>query len=100
MYFSKNEKIIIEALYKNLSSIAEEDILTLVWDKGQIKAKFDTCFDDIDEENEVDEFTSFVFKKIELTGTPPVEITEADFFIINYHNFPKEIICNGKLINV
>ena len=84
MYFSKNEKIIIEALYKNLSSIAEEDILTLVWDKGQIKAKFDTCFDDIDEENEADEFTSFVFKKIELTGTPPVEITEADFFIINY----------------
>ena len=38
-------------------------------------------------------------KKIELTGKPPVEITEADFFIINYHNFPTEIICNGKKIN-
>jgi hypothetical protein len=99
MYFSKSEQSIIETFYKNLSSITEEDILTLVWSEGQIQAKFDTCFDDFNEENEEDEFTSFVLKKIELTGKPPVEITEADFFIINYHNFPIEIICNGKKIN-
>ena len=99
MYFSKSEQSIIETFYKNLSSITEEDILTLVWSEGQIQAKFDTCFDDFNEENEEDEFTSFVLKKIESTGKPPVEITEADFFIINYHNFPTEIICNGKKIN-
>ena len=99
MYFSKSEQSIIETFYKNLSNITEEDILTLVWSEGQIQAKFDTCFDDFNEENEEDEFTSFVLKKIESTGKPPVEITEADFFIINYHNFPTEIICNGKKIN-
>lgn len=99
MYFSEKEQSIIEKFYKNLSSITEKDVLTLIWDEGQIQAKFDTCFDDYSEENEEDEFTSFVLKKIELIGTPPIEITEANFFIINYHNFPRKIICNGKNIN-
>ena len=54
MYFSKSEQSIIETFYKNLSSITEEDILTLVWSEGQIQAKFDTCFDDFNEENEED----------------------------------------------
>ena len=38
MYFSKSEQSIIETFYKNLSSITEEDILTLVWSEGQIHA--------------------------------------------------------------
>lgn len=88
MYFSKNEQSIIETFYKNLSKITEEDILTLVWMEGQIQAKFDTCFDDFNEDNEEDEFTSFVLKKLELKGKSPIEITEANLFIINYHNFP------------
>lgn len=99
MYFSKSEQSIIETFYKNLLSITEEDILTLVWNEGKILAKFNTCFDDFNEENEEDEFTSFVLKSLESIGKPPVEITESDFFIINYHNFPSEIICNGKKIN-
>ena len=52
-----------------------------------------------DEENEEDEFTSFVLKKLELKGKPPIEITEANFFIINYHNFPRDIILNNERIN-
>ena len=99
MYFSKNEQSIIETFYKNLSRITEEDILTLVWSEGQIQAKFDTCFDDFNEENEEDEFTSFVLKKLEAKGKPPIEITEANLFIINYHNFPKDIILNDERIN-
>ena len=99
MYFSKNEQLIIETFYKRLSSLTEEDVLTLIWDEGQIKAKFDTCFDDFNEKNDKDEFTSFVLKKIALTGAPPVEITETGLFIINYHNFPKDIILNNEKIN-
>ena len=99
MYFSQSEQSVIEIFYKNLTNITEEDVLTLVWNEGQVQARFDTCFDDFDEENEEDEFTSFIFKKIGLTGSPPVEITDADLFIINYHNFPKDIICKGKKIN-
>ena len=99
MFFSKSEQSIIDTFYKNLSGLTEEDILTLVWEEGQIQALFDTCFDDFNEENEEDEFTSFLLKKLKATGKTPVEITEADFFIINYHNFPTEIICNGKKIN-
>ena len=99
MYFAKNEKAIIENFYKKLSEIGATDILLLIWETGKIKATFDTCFDDFDEINENDEFTSFVFQKIEITGTPPVEITEANFFIVNYHNFPLEILFNGIKIN-
>ena len=99
MYFSKNEQLIIETFYKKLSSLTGEDVLTLIWDEGQIKAKFDTCFDDFNEKNDEDEFTSFVLKKIELIGTPPVVIAETGLFIINYHNFPKDIILNNEKIN-
>ena len=99
MYFSKNEQSVIETFYRNLSKIQENDILTLIWNEGQIQAKFDTCFDDFNEEKEEDEFTSFILKKLDLKGKPPVKITDADFFIINYHNFPKQIIFNGETIN-
>ena len=73
--------------------------MTLVWNEGQIQAKFDTCFDDFNEENEEDEFTSFVLEKLAIKGNPPVEITGANLFIINYHNFPTEIILNSEKIN-
>ena len=99
MYFSKTEQSIIETFYKNLSKISKDDILTLVWNEGQIQAKFDTCFDDFNEENEEDEFTSFVLEKLAIKGNPPVEITGANLFIINYHNFPTEIILNSEKIN-
>lgn len=99
MYFTKNEKSIIQNFYKNLSKIGERDILELVWETGKIKAVFDTCFDDFDENNENDEFTSFVFKGEKLEGTIPVDIGENHLFIVNYHNFPKQILFYGKKIN-
>lgn len=99
MYFGKNEKSIIEKFYKSLSEIGGNDILELLWETGKITAVFDTCFDDFDENNEKDEFTSFVFKSKNMEGVIPVDIGENDLFIVNYHNFPKQILLNGKEIN-
>lgn len=99
MYFSKNEQPIIETFYKSISDLTENDVISLVWETGEIKAIFDTCFDDFDEENENDEFTSFVFKQIDINGTAPVIVGDSNFFIINYHNFPKTIMLNGKQLN-
>lgn len=99
MHFTLNEKSIIEKFYKSLSEIGENDTLDLVWETGTINAIFDTCFDDFDENNENDEFTSFVFKGKKLEGKIPVDIGEDYLFIVNYHNFPKEILFNGKKIN-
>ena len=51
------------------------------------------------DENGYEEFWSFVFKVIRADASVPIEITEDDYFLINYRNFPKEIIANGKKIN-
>lgn len=99
MFFSKKEQIIIEKFYKEVKSLTENDALLLIWENSKVEATFDTCFDDFDENNESDEFTSFVFKKKEITGTPPIEISEDNFFIINYHNFPEDIVLNNVKIN-
>ena len=99
MYFSEKEQAIIESFYKNISNLSKDDILTIIWENGEVKARFDTCFDDFDEVDENDEFTSFVFEKVELKGIPPIELSESNYFTINYHNFPKDILLNGVKIN-
>ena len=78
MFFSKKEQIIIEKFYKEVKNLTENDVLLLIWGNSKVEATFDTCFDDFDENNESDEFTSFVFKKKETTGTPSIEISEDD----------------------
>lgn len=99
MYFSKNEKSVVEKFYKNISILNENDILSLVWENGEIKATFDTCFDDFDANDENDEYTSFVFKKVEVGNRISFDTEQSDYIIVNYHNFPREILLNGKKIN-
>lgn len=99
MYFSKKEQSIIERFYKKLSTITAKDVLELKWNTGSIKAVFDTCFDDFDEENESDEYTSFLFKGLSFNGVPPVQVVDEKMFIINYHNFPDSIRLVGEVIN-
>lgn len=99
MYYSKNEQSIVKTFYEHLNMIGKNDILSLVWNSGTVNCAFDTCFDDCDEDNESDEFTSFVFKKIDIIGNPPIEITADNCFIINYHNFPEKILLNGNKVN-
>ena len=36
---------------------------------------------------------------IKSEGTPPVDVSEAKYFVVNYHNFPENILLNGEKIN-
>ena len=88
--FSENEKDIISDFYRRLDEI-EDRKLQLFWKTGCVTALFDTCFEDCADDNEEDEYTSFVFKVISIEGNVPIEISSAGYFIVNYHNFPKKI---------
>lgn len=91
MFLNPNEERIIFNLYNNLKSI-DDSVVTLIWDTGSIKATFDTCFEDIDDEAD-EEYYSFVFIANEIIGAPPVNVTGDQYFLINYKNFPQKIIC-------
>ncbi|MCM1194640.1 MAG: hypothetical protein NC332_01760 [Firmicutes bacterium] len=88
--FSEKEKSIVQILYNQIDNIYNKKI-KLSWDTGYIIAEFDTCFDDFADNDENDEFTSFVFHVIRVEGTLPIIISEDNYCTINYHNFPKYI---------
>ena len=101
MYLNDKEKAILDVFLGNLVEFEDCEML-LKWDEeNQAKALFDTCFEDEDEnENDIEyeEYISFMFKKTDIKGDPPIEIDD-DYFIINYRNFPNEIIVNERKIN-
>ena len=102
-FLNEKEEKIIGKFLNNTNSIQGEE-LSLIWDDGsQVYAKYDSFIEDeldfeIDEEG-YEEIWSFVFKVIRADTNAPIEITEDNYFLINYRNFPKEIIVNGKKIN-
>lgn len=104
MYFwnDKEEKII--GPFINSIDNYEEQELILKWEDGsEVRALFDSYIEDesdydIDEE-EYEEFWSFVFKGVSVSGEPPICITEDDYFMVNYLNFPKEIMVGEQKIN-
>ena len=90
----------IVAIYKDF--IDDKENMLLLWENGSsVLAKLDTCFEDEnDYENEKhEEFWSFSFTAILIFKKPPVFISENNGFLINYHNFPKEILVDGVKIN-
>ena len=88
--FSENEKNIVSNFYSRLDEIEDKE-LQLFWEQGYAIAQFDTCFEDFDDDNEEDEYTSFAFKVISVEGDVPIEISSAGYFLVNYHNFPNKI---------
>lgn len=103
MYLNDYEKSIIGTFYNNIKLCRNNKIL-LKWDTNNyIIANFDTCFEDDNDlemdEDKYEEFTSFAFTVISVSGKPPVYITEDNYFLISYHNFPNEIFVNGEKIN-
>ncbi len=103
MFLNDKEKIIIEEFYTNIEQY-EKEVMLLSWSDGSyVVSSFDTCFEDdndcdMDDKN-YEEYTTFVFKCISLSGNPPICVTEDNYFCVNYHNFPDKIISNGKKIN-
>ena len=103
MLLNGKEDMYITAFMNNLKNYAKEG-MTLKWDNDNyISATFDVYFEDeneIDEDNDgYEEYISFSFKAVEIVGNPPIELTEDNYFLINYHNFPSEILVNGVKIN-
>lgn len=103
MFLNEQEEVLISRFLEHIDHYDTEE-MELVWrDVGTIIAKFDTCFEDendfAEDEPGYEEFTTFVFEVVEVSGEPPVFITEDNFFCVNYHNFPDEILVAGKKIN-
>lgn len=103
LYLNKNEEKTI-GKFMDVEDKYTQEVLTLVWrDGSKAIATYDSFIEDennleLDDEN-FEEFWSFVFKKIEICGNPPIEVTEDHYFTISYHNFPKDIFWNGEKIN-
>lgn len=96
MFLNDNEEKIIGTFMINADENEGKKML-LKWKNGsQIQGIYDSYMEDESDydmdEDGYEEFWSFVFKAIDLVGNPPVFITEDEYFCINYHNFPDEII--------
>ena len=103
MFLNEKEGTVIGKFLKNLDKYDTEE-MTLVWSgDATLTAKFDTCFEDENEFEETDtryeEFTTFVFEAICISGNPPVFITKDNFFCVNYQNFPDKIMIEQQKIN-
>lgn len=104
MYFwnDKEEKI-IGTFINNIDNYEEQELI-LKWEDGsEARAIFDSYIEDesdcdLDEEG-YEEFWSFVFKCVSISGKPPINITEDDYFMVNYINFPKEIFADKTQIS-
>ncbi len=99
MYLNNKEEQILSKFLDNLE-LHEKERMILLWNDGSaVIAEFDTCFEDENDfemdDEQYEEFWSFCFKAIAIKGEPPVFITEDEFFLVSYHNFPDEIIVNG-----
>ena len=104
MYFlNENEEKVISKFLNSINSIQGKE-LKLIWSDGsQAYALYDSYIEDESDfemdEDGYEEFWSFVFKVIKADTIAPIEITEDGYFLVNYVNFPKEIIADGKKIN-
>lgn len=97
MYLNTFEEKIISTFLKNLNQICGKTLL-LKWDTGCVTAVFDTCFEDMDDETE-EEFYSFSLVVYSKEGNPPILVSNDNYCLINYKNFPSEIMLGSKKIN-
>lgn len=94
MYFSVEEEKIISKFYKSIVEI-KNNTLKLCWLNGSAIARFDTCFEDEDDETE-EEYNSFVFEIKSIEGNIPVDVSDDNMCIVNYRNFPISIFLGKK----
>ena len=103
MYLNDKEEKIIGA-FMNVADELEGNLIILNWKDGsQAQGIYDSYIEDeldcdIDDED-YEEFWSFVFKAVDIEGEPPIYITEDEYFCIDYRNFPDEIIVGDTKID-
>ena len=97
MFLNPNEEKIISTFYKNTYEVFGKKLL-LEWDTGSVYAEYDTNFEDIDDDTE-EEFYSFAFRILSKTGNPPILVTEDNFFLVDYKNFPNSITLDSVKLN-
>ena len=103
LFLNKNEENIICNFLKHEREYINKD-LDLRWEnKGGVIAKYKVLLEDESDyeigESEYEELWSFGFNLVEIYGAPPISVNHQNNFLINYHNFPDEIIFDGKKIN-
>ena len=100
MYLNDKEEKVIAPLAKVMNRIIDLPV-RLEWDSGYAIAALDTEFEDMDEDEgaeNFEEYHSFVFRSISVTGKPPISVSGDNLFLVNYRNFPKSIKLNGENI--
>ena len=102
MYLNDKEGKII-GLLMDIADELEGKKVVLKWKNGSlIQGIYDSYIEDEMDcdmnDDDYEEFWSFVFKATDLIGEPPIYITQDEYFCINYRNFPDEIIADGKKI--
>ena len=102
IYLNPNEQPIIEKLVQ-ICEPYRGQIFTLKWQTGSYTAKFLCMIEDLTDELDDDdpafeEYWSFWFEVLEVHGHPPVEPFHGSL-LVNYHNFPEEILHAGVKVN-
>ncbi len=101
MYLNDKEEALIDVFMGNLDEY-ERLPMILKWKRGgQALVRLDTCFEDEDDDEQApdfEEYVSFIFEALSIDGNPPIDIYD-NYFIVNYRNFPNEILVDGRKIN-
>ena len=105
MFLNPHEEKIIGTFSNNCTPFYKTPTtLLLRWADCEILAVF---LEEMEDENDPDggiddpefeEFWSFLFRVKEVHGHPPVEPYNG-FILVNYHNFPEEILHDGVKVN-
>ena len=103
LFLNNKEEKIIKTFMLNQGDF-EDEIMVLKWlDGSEVIARYSYILEDENdyemEDKNYEEFWSFAFEVLKITGNPPIDITKHNYFLISYHNFPDEIIAKGQKIN-
>ena len=103
IYWNKSEEAIIGRFLASNRKCIGKKLLLNWYGKGSVLAEYDMLMEDENDfemgDERYEEFWSFAFHGIKIKGNPPIAVNHQKNFLINYHNFPDEILVDGKKIN-
>lgn len=95
MFFSKEEKQIMEKLFLTINKNLSQIYIITFSDGNVIEAQVDTCYEtdnglDNDDPN-YEEYFGCAMKIIKIVVDKNTTLKEGDLIEINYHNYPQQI---------